>query len=155
MHFGSQSEMKFNSKSKAKARLEQPATSVLSSTAGTLMESKSKPNQVEITYNQLVSLGMPSALIPLAEFRRIYSPLPPMTSHSNSNPSINSTMTKPSLNLTKSKAKDTTHATSTLTQAIDFICTHLVGRQEVRKRRARISQYEPRLLAKALSMNNI
>lgn len=138
--------MKFDSKSKAKAMLEQtvlqPATSVVSSTAGTMTESKSKPNQVEITYNQLVSLGMPSALISLAEFRRIYSPLPPMTSHSNSNSSINSTMTKPNLNLTKSKAKDTTHATSTLTQAIDFICTHLVGRQEVRKRRARISQYE-------------
>jgi len=43
--------------------------------------------------------------------------------------------------MSKGKAKDTTiHATSTLTQALDFICTHLVGRQEVRKRRAQISQ---------------
>lgn len=47
----------------------------------------------------------------------------------------------------KAKAKDDAmHAASTLTQSLDFICTHLVGRQEVRKRRALISQYVHHLI---------
>ena len=101
----------------------------------------STPNQVEITYNQFVSLGMPTDVISLTEFGRLYCP-PQSTSTSIT---IDSMMTKSNLKLTntmsKGKAKDTTiHATPTLTQALDFICTHLVGRQEVRKRRAQISQ---------------
>ena len=57
---------------------------------------------------------------------------------------IDSMTTKSNLKSTKSmskgKAKDTTiHTTSTLTQPLDFISTHLIGRQEVRKQRALIS----------------
>ena len=128
---------------------------ILQSGPGSEMSSKSKakataesistPNQVEITYNQFVSLGMPTDVISLTEFGRLYCP-----PHSpSSSITIESMTTMSNLKSTKSmskgKAKDTTiHTTSTLTQALDFICTHLVGRQEVRKRRALISQYVPR-----------
>ncbi|KAF8816462.1 hypothetical protein BYT27DRAFT_7333454 [Phlegmacium glaucopus] len=149
----SESEIRSKSKSKAKAISEQtvlsrpPYASSSSTTAstGTMTESNPSPNQVEITYNQLVSLGMPTDLISLTEFGRIYSSSIPSPYYTSTSTTTNSTTTKPNLKSTKSmskaKAKDTTiDATSTLTQALDFICTHLVGRQEVRKRRALISQ---------------
>jgi hypothetical protein len=104
----------------------------------------STPNKVEITYNHFVSLGMPTDVISLSEFARLYCP-PPSTSTSTT---IDSVTTKSNLKSTKSmskgKAKDTTiHTTSTLTQALDFLSTHLVGRQEVRKRRALIAKCVP------------
>ena len=111
----------------------------------------STQNKVEITYNHFVSLGMPTDVISLSEFARFYCP-PPSTSTSTT---IDSVTTNSNLKPTKSmskgkgKAKDTTtttHTTSALTQALDFLCTHLVGRQEVRKRRA--------LIAKCVTQSN-
>ena len=106
---------------------------------GTTESTISTPNKVEITYNQFVSLGMPTDVISLTEFGRLYCP-PHSTSTSITIDSKKSTKSK-----SKGKAKDTAtiHTTSTLTQALDFICTHLVGRQEVRKQRALISQCAP------------
>ena len=138
------------SQAQAKSRNELPVATYPESGPGSEMSSKSKakamnesilPNQVEITYNQFVSLGMPTDIISLTEFGRLYCP-PQTTSTSITNDSMT---TKSNLKSTKSmskgKANDTTiHTTSTLTQALDFISTHLVGRQEVRKRRALISQ---------------
>ena len=143
--------MRSKSKSKAKGRSEQtsmpasqPAGAPCSSSAtattispvGATADSESM-NQVEITYNHFVSLGMPTDVISLTEFGRIYCP-----SHSTM---IDSTTiksdSKSKETMSKAKSKDATvSAASTLTQALDFICTHLVGRQEVRKRRALISQ---------------
>lgn len=116
---------KSRSKSKSKATTESTST-------------VSTPNQVEIIYNKFVSLGMPTDVISLTEFGRLYCP-----PHHSTSITIDSKSNSKSIKSTsKGKAKDTTtiQTTSTLTQALDFISTHLVGRQEVRKRRALISQ---------------
>ena len=111
---------------------------------GTTESTISTPNQVEITYNQFVSLGMPTDVISLTEFGRLYCP-PQSTSTSITIDSDSKSNLKSTKSKSKGKAKDTVaiHTTSTLTQALDFICTHLVGRQEVRKQRALISQCAP------------
>ena len=131
-------------KSKAQAKLRNPRVASPKSKAKATAEPLSTPHQVEITYNQFVSLGMPTDVISLTEFARLYCP--------PQNSTIGSMVAESNLKSTKSKgkAKDTTiHTTtsSTLTQALDFICTHLVGRQEVRKRRAQIAQCVPRSIS--------
>lgn len=114
--------------------LEQPLGPDMSSKAKAMTKPISTANQVEIIYNRFVSLGMPTDVISLTEFGRLYCPL-----HSTSTSIKIDSMTTNSMS--KGKAKGTTiHTTSKLTQALDFICTHLVGRQEVRIRRALISQ---------------
>ena len=153
----SQSQVKFGNElaTYPESRPRSEMSSKSKATGKATTESISTPNQVEITYNQFVSLGMPTDVISLTEFGRLYC-LPQSTSTSIT---IDSKTTKSNLNQTKSmskgKAKDTTiHTTSTLTQALDFISTHLVGRQEVRKRRALISQCVlPRLITQFFLSN--
>ena len=83
---------------------------------------------------------MPTDVISLTEFGRLYCP-PHSTSTSLTIDSDSKSNLKSTKSKSKGKAKATVaiHTTSTLTQALDFICTHLVGRQEVRKQRALIN----------------
>ena len=137
------------SKSQAQAKFKNKLATYPESEPGSEMSSNSKakaatepvsaPNQVEIAYNQFVSLGMPTDVISLTEFGRLYRPTSPSITIDSVTTNSNLKSTK---SMSKGKAKDTTiHSnTATLTQALDFICRHLVGRQEVRRRRALICQ---------------
>ena len=127
------SEMRSKSKSTAKARSEQTVSE--SQPAGPSSSSTTNnSNPVEVIYNQFVSLGMPTDVISLTEFGRIYCP-------SSTTIGSSTTNLKSTKSMSKVQAKDATvNAASPLTRALDFISTHLVGRQEVRKRRALISQ---------------